>query len=46
MTAISLSDKGEEDLEAIMETFDLEPSKRKVVEKALELYKEKRLENQ
>jgi len=46
MSAISLSDKGQKDLETIMETFDLEPSKRKVVERGLELYKEKRLNGQ
>jgi uncharacterized protein YajQ (UPF0234 family) len=43
MTAVNLSSDGEEKLEEIRDTFEIEPSKRKVVEKGLEMYHEKRV---
>jgi len=45
MTTVSLSDEGESTLEDIRDTFDIKPSKRKVVERALDVYQEKRGQN-
>lgn len=42
MPSINISDDGSELLEKIRDTFDVKPSKRKVVERALELYWEER----
>jgi hypothetical protein len=43
MTAVNLSEDGEQMLEEIRESFEVEPSKRKLVEKGLEMYHEKRV---
>lgn len=45
MTTVSLSDEGEETLENIRDTFEIKPSKRKVVERALDQYEENRVED-
>lgn len=44
MASISLSKDGEETLEKIRDSFGIEPSKRKVVETALDEYWEQRKE--
>lgn len=44
MTAVNLSDDGEIMLEELRDTFEIKPSKRKVVEKALKEYHEKRIQ--
>ena len=45
MTAVNLSDKGQETLKDIRDSFDIKPSKRKVVERALDTYWEERQQN-
>lgn len=42
MGSVNLSDGGEDTLEDLRDTFDIRPSKRKAVEKALNIYLEKR----
>jgi len=44
MTAVNLSDDGEAMLEDLRDTFEIKPSKRKVVEKALKEYHDKRIQ--
>jgi hypothetical protein len=45
MASVNLSSEGEQTLEQIRESFEIQPSKRRVVETALQYYWEERKES-